>query len=149
MAHTQESDNRILKMHFVPGTYSRGLGIPGWPLLSGGTFMYRTGSDPGAAHVRLPAERRANSWPWKCSLCERARLPRSHVPGGRTDGPPGTPWQRGLSPAGGADGTRPFWNACGPGAGVGQKQLFLQVERIQEVTGLYKHPRCSLTPARA
>lgn len=57
---------------------------------------------------RLPVERWVNSKQLKCPLCETLfSLSKIQF----HSGPPGIPWQINLRPAGGADGTRPFWKA--------------------------------------
>lgn len=139
MALMEESDNRILEMHFVQGMYSRGLGI-----LVGLCFL--------VAHVCImQAQTQVPSLLWQKGgpIPRRGRVPSVRglsLQKPRSRWTSRNAWQRGLRPAGGADGTRPFWKAWGNWGP--EIQLLLQAERIQEVTGFYKHPRCSLTPAR-
>lgn len=59
--------------------------------------------------AQLSAERWVNSKQLRDSICET--LFRVSPDSIFTVDPPGIPWQIGLRPAGGADGTHPFWTA--------------------------------------
>ena len=97
-----------LKMHFVQGTHYLGPGIPVWVCVLLWHIYVLMGSDPAASPgCAAPSRKMGQFQPVEAfhlwNMTDSLSWIHFH------SGPPGIPWQERLRPAGGADGTSPFW----------------------------------------
>lgn len=97
-----------LKMHFVQGTHYLGPGIPVWVHVLLWHIYVLIGSDPGAfPGCAAPSRKTGQFHPVEVfhlwNVIDSLSWIHFHSV------PPGIPWQERLRPAGGANGTSPFW----------------------------------------